>query len=72
MRPQYREKNPIRRTKYRIRWIPFNIEPLANSFKQSTTPKESSKVPWKTSPNITPNRKGKVTMAKIAGFISLY
>jgi hypothetical protein len=40
--------------------------------KQRTVENTMSIVPCMISPNITPNRKGKVTIVKIAGFISLY
>ena len=71
MNPQYREKKPIRRSRYRILASEFSIEPVLKDLRQRTKAKTIRIAPWKTSPNMTPKRKGKVTAANTAGLISL-
>ena len=44
----------------------------SNLTKQRIEAKTKRIVPCITSPNITPKRKGKVTVVKMAGFISVY
>jgi hypothetical protein len=72
MKPQYREKMPIRRSRYLIFWKDFKAEFMGYSLRQSMQEKPTRIAPWKTSPNITPKRNGNVTIAKTAGLISLY
>ena len=48
--------------------IHFSTDQIYNS----EDPTKSNKEPWPMSPNMTPNRKGKVTVVNIAGFASLY
>jgi hypothetical protein len=74
MNPQNVAKIPIRRSMYLAWSIPLREGKLSQrtSFIKHNTHAVTSKIiPSPMSPNITPNRKGKVTVVKIAGLTSL-
>lgn len=66
-------KNPINVMRYLAEAIPERAVPL--SFSENTIniiPQRKSKNPWAMSPNITPNKNGKVIVVNTAGLNSLY
>ena len=67
MKPAKVEKMPSKRTKYLIFIMPSIVEdfPLRqDSKRQRTIPVNNKAIPWAMSPNITPNKNGKVTQVK--------
>jgi hypothetical protein len=66
-------KNPIMRRRYlagKMALRKLSLFLIQVSFKHSNEAAVKRRAPWNTSPNITPNRKGKLTMANMAGFTS--
>ena len=76
MIPQYTAKNPINAIKYLYGRIILNMKFCilftSSNFHINHKPNASNIAPCPISPNITPNKKGKVIVVKIDGFISLY
>ncbi len=72
MNPLNVENNPISNSMY-LMLDSVPIVELGSAFeKHRIDPKINRIVPCIISPNITPNKNGKVTEVKIAGLISLY
>lgn len=72
--PQYVAKSPISKNKYlnaRIGANPGDYFFKKSLAKHKNIPSVNITAPWPRSPNIIPNKKGKVTQANTAGFTSL-
>ena len=76
MKPQYVAKNPIIIIKYRSETIIFKIGTfkfwMNRGLKINNEPKINRIEPCAISPNITPNKKGNVTVVNKEGLIYLY
>jgi len=60
-----------------MKYLAYNKGAIGEVFKESffktkKSPNMNKIDPWAKSPNMTPNKKGKVIKAKIAGLISWY
>ena len=70
-KPQYVEKNPIIKNRYLYGRIPFKkVLLIALYLRFNMIPNRKRMSPCAISPNITPNKNGKVTVVKKEGLAS--
>ncbi len=75
MKPQNEANNPISKNRYlnyKAAAIPGPIFLKGTENKHKKAPTRNKTEPWPKSPNITPNKKGKVTHVNTVGLTSLY